>query len=370
MRRAPDRPHRHRRRPRRRPELRRPRADAADRRGQRPRHRTPTPTRRRRQRRAPGAQDRHRRRDRHPLRRRPGPRHRQRRQDHQDRGAAAAGQRPQVGADLELTPSRCCARARWPSRAPTIDAVSGATITSASYEAVAAVGARQARLQGRRRLARQLDDPRGRGAPRRPLRLIVRGRCEHMFAYDERRIALRPPTPGHPGRQPGHHPRHRAPSSARSRCATRSGSCWSSRPRTTSASSARRSAGPGGWRSRRRISNWPSSPAPSSPCTRCPTSTPSARCWRSPNAPAPLRRHGQEREDQEQQPGGRRQDAREKRLRVRPCRRSGSSRRLGCTRDGWRRCRPRHCANSGCGTCSRRPGAASWARPRARRTRA
>jgi hypothetical protein len=68
-------------------------------------------------------QNRDRQRDRHALRQRPGPRHDLRPQDHQDRSAATPGQRPQVGPDQRL------------GRAAALDAVGGARITSAIYEA-------------------------------------------------------------------------------------------------------------------------------------------------------------------------------------------------------------------------------------------
>ena len=52
----------------------------------------------------------------------------------------------------------------------------------------------------------------------------------------------------------------------------------------------------------------------------------------------------------------------------RPSRRTGSSRLRACRRDGSRPCGPPRRASSGCGTCSRRRGAASWARRHGPRT--
>ena len=108
---SPDRPHRHRRRPRGRPELQAAPAVASA-------AASAVPRRRRRDEHSGTHEhgnehaDRHRRRRAHPVRQRAGPRHRLRREDHQDRGAAAAGQRPEVGCDQRATPSRCCAPAR------------------------------------------------------------------------------------------------------------------------------------------------------------------------------------------------------------------------------------------------------------------
>ena len=74
-----------------------------------------------------------RRRRRHPVRQRPGAGHRQGRQDRRDRGAAAAGQRPALRADLLLGRAGPAAGGADAKQSADVDAVSGATFTSASY---------------------------------------------------------------------------------------------------------------------------------------------------------------------------------------------------------------------------------------------
>ncbi len=73
----------------------------------------------RRRRSRPRRGHRHRRRDRHAVRQRPGPGHRHERQDRQDRGAAAAGQRPALAGDLLVGRADPAAGGRSASRPPT-----------------------------------------------------------------------------------------------------------------------------------------------------------------------------------------------------------------------------------------------------------